>query len=96
MAYQRIRDSRLHSIAARPTILTYNDMVKWIVEHVNPKYCSFNDSGGSQLANFHPEVFIRAYGLKTVRQPLTAEFANASKTRFNFDEMLKYWMQKPS
>ena len=92
LSYQRMRDSGLHSIAARPAILPYNDMVKWIVEHVNPKYCSFNDSGGSQLANFHPEVFTKAYALKPVRQPLNEEFAKSSKSRFNFEEMLKLWM----
>ena len=95
MSYQRIRDSRLHSITDRPIILPYNDTVKWIVEHANPKDRSFNDSAGSQLANFRPEVFIRAYGLKLVRQLLTIEFAKAAKTRFNFDEMLKSWMHQP-
>ena len=29
--YQRIRDFGIHSIAARPAILPYNDMVKWII-----------------------------------------------------------------
>ena len=96
LAYQTIRDSGLHSITAIPTILPYNDAVKWILEHVNPKDRSFNDSARSQLANFHPEVFIRAYGLKLVRQLLTAKLAKAAKTRFNFDEMLKTWMHQPS
>ena len=45
--YKRIRDSGLHSIAYRPTILPYNDTVKWTVEHANPKDYSFNDSVGS-------------------------------------------------
>ena len=65
--YQRIRDSRLHAIAARPAILPYNDAIKWIVEHENPTDCSFNDIARSQLATFLPDVFIRAYGLKPVR-----------------------------
>ena len=47
LAYQRIRNSGLHSIAARPAILPYNDAVKWIVEHANSKYRSFNDSARS-------------------------------------------------
>ena len=36
LAYERIRDSGLCSVAARPDILPYNDAVKWIVEHVDP------------------------------------------------------------
>ena len=95
-AYQRIRDYGLHVIIVRLAILPYNDAVKWIMEQVNPKYHSFNDTAGSQLAIFRPEVFIRAYGLKPARQPLNTEFSQASKTRFNFDEMLKSWMNEPS
>ena len=64
LAYQRIKDSGIHAIVARPAILPYNDMVKWIIEHVNPKYHSFNDKLGSHLTNFHPDVFVKAYGLK--------------------------------
>ena len=56
---------------------------------------SFNDSAGSQLANFYSEAFTKAYGLKSARQPLNAEFTQASRTRFNFDEMLKSWMHEP-
>ena len=67
LAYQRIRDSWIHSIASRPAILPYNGVVKWIMEHVNSKDHSFNDNAGSQLANFYPEAFTRAYGLKSAR-----------------------------
>ena len=95
LAYERIRDSRLHAIVARPAILPYNDTIKWIMEHANPTDHSFNDIPGSQLATFLPDVFIRAYGLKPVRQPLDAYFVRASKTRFNFVEMLKSWMSEP-
>ena len=95
MDYKRIKDSGLHSIASKPAILPYNYAVKWITEHVNPKDCSFNDSTGSQLANFHFEVFTRVYALKPAIQPLTIECAQSSKTRFNFEEMLKSWMHEP-
>ena len=50
--YERIGDFGLHMIAARPTILPYNDVVRWIIDHANVKYHSFNTSTGSQLANF--------------------------------------------
>ena len=96
LAYQRIRDSGIHVIAARPSILPYNDTVKWIVEHTNPEDRSFNDSAGSQLSTFRPEVFTKSYGIKPARQPLNAEFSQASKNRFNFHEMLKSWMNEHS
>ena len=52
LGYERIRDSRLHSVVARPAILPYIDTVKWIVEHVEPKDCSLNDSRGLEITNF--------------------------------------------
>ena len=95
MAYQKIRNSRRHAITTRPDILPYTDVVKCIVDHENPKERSFNDSTWLQLATFHPEVFTRAYALKPVVQPLNIEFTQSSKTRYNFNEMLKYWMNEP-
>ena len=65
MVYERIRDSSLHMIASRPTILPYNDAIRWIIDHANVKYHSFNTSTGSQLANSYPETFVRIYALKT-------------------------------
>ena len=72
LAYKRIRDSGLHSLAARLAILPYNDAVKWIVERMDLKSCCLNDSRGLEIANFRPEVFTKAYALKLIRQPLTA------------------------
>ena len=72
LAYERIRDSGLHSLAARPTILPYNNVVKSIIEHAYPKSRCLNDSRGLEIANFPPEVFMKAYALKLIRQPLTA------------------------
>ena len=46
LAYERIEDSGLHFVAAGPAILPYNDAVKWIVEHADPKDRSLNDSRG--------------------------------------------------
>ena len=70
LAYQRIRDSRLHAIATRPAILPYNDVVKWIVEHANATNGSFNDISGSQLSTFHPDAFIRNMVLNQLGSPL--------------------------
>ena len=53
-AYQKIRDSSLHVIAAIPPILPYTDPVKWIMDNENPKYLSFNDNAGLLLATFRP------------------------------------------
>ena len=67
--YHKIRDSGLHAIASRPSILPYTDPLKWIMDHTNPKDQSFNDSVGSQLATFCPDVFTRTYALKSACNP---------------------------
>ena len=90
--YERIRDSGIHMIVARPAILPYNDAVRWIVDHSNPKDCSFNNSTGLLLSNFRSETFVKIYALKPFRQLLNANFVKAAKSRFNFDQMLKSWM----
>ena len=95
LVYERIRDSGLHMIAARQSILPYNDVVRWIIDHANLKDRSFNNSIGMKLANFRSETFAIIYALKPFLQLLDADFINAAKSRFNFDQMLKSWMAEP-
>ena len=64
LIYERIRDSCLHMIDARSTVLPYNDAVRWIIDHANLKDRSFNTSIGTQLDNFRSETFVRIYALK--------------------------------
>ena len=90
--YERIMDSGIHMIAARPAILHYNYAVRWIVDHSNTKDHSFNNSIGFLLANFHFETFVKIYSLKPSRELLNADFVKAAKSRFNFDQLLKSWM----
>ena len=89
LAYWKIRDYGLHPIASRPSILPYTDAVKWIIYHANPKDRSFNDSAGSQIATLCPDLFTRSYALKLAMQPLNTVFSQYSKTRYNFNEMMK-------
>ena len=76
-------------IAARLDILPYNDVVRWIIDHANLKDRSFNTSIGMQLANFCSQTFVIIHALKHFTQFLDAEFIKATKSRFNFDQMLK-------
>ena len=82
-------------IVAILAVLPYNDAVRWIIDHSNLKDRSFNTSIGTQLANFQSKTFVRIYALKPFTQLLDAEFIKAAKSRFNFDQMLKYWMAEP-
>ena len=82
-------------ISMRPTVLPYNDAVRWIIDHANPKYYSFYTSTRFLLANFHSENFVKNYALKPFRQLLNADFIKAAKSRYSFDQILKSWMTKP-
>ena len=95
LIYERIRDFGTHMIAVRPNVLPYNDAVRWIIDHANPKDHSFNTSTGLLLANFHFETFVKIYALKPFRQLVNADFVKFSKSRYNFNQMLKSWMVKP-
>ena len=59
LIYEKIRDFGIHMIAARPVVLPYNDAVRWIIDHANPKGRSFNNSTGFLLANFCSETFVK-------------------------------------
>ena len=95
LIYERIRDSSIHMIATRQVILPYNDTVRWIIDHANPKDHSFNTSTGLLLANFRFETFVKIYALKPFMQLLNADFVKAAKSMYNFDQMLKSWMAEP-
>ena len=95
LIYERIRDSGIHMIAARPIILPYSDAVRWIIDHANPKDRYFNTSTGLLLANFHSETFSKIYALKPFKQLLNVDFVKTAKSRYNFDQMLKSWMVEP-
>ena len=95
LIYERIRDSDIHMIVARPAVLPYNDAVRWIVDHANPKDRSFNTSTRSLLANFRYETFVNIYALKPFTQLLNAYFVKVAKSMYNFEQMLKFWMAEP-
>ena len=56
-------DFDIHMITVRPVVLPYNDTVKWISDHANPKDHSFNTSTGLLLANFCSKTFVKIYAL---------------------------------
>ena len=76
--------------------ITYTYPVKWMVEQVNPKDHYFEDQGHTQLASFHLEVFSKAYTLNPPQQFLNKQFLEDSTTQYNFEEIIKSWMDKPT
>ena len=82
-------------IAARLVVLPYNDTVRWVIEHANPKDRSFNTSTGLQLANFCSETFVKIYVPKNFRQILDAYFVKTAKSKYNFDQLQKSSMARP-
>ena len=48
------------------------------------------------VASFHINVFVIAYALKPPQQLLTAKFLDAAMSKFDFEEVIKSWMDKPA
>ena len=74
--------------------MSYTDPMKWMVDHANRQDHSFDDQAQTHLASFHPEVFSKAYALNPPQQFLNKKFLKASVTQYNFEEMIKSWMDK--
>ena len=72
--------------------MPYTDPVKWALDYANPKEHSFNDNTHTPVALFHSDVFSRAYVLGPPRQILTSKFHDEPITRFNYEEVVKSWM----
>ena len=95
-AYDKISNSQLHCIAARPPFMSYADPVKWALDNASRKEWFIDDHTGTPLAFFHPDVFARAYALKPPQQLLTVQFLDAAMTQFDFQEVVKSWMDNPA
>ena len=72
--------------------MPYTDPVKQAFDYANPKELSFNDNTDTLVASFHFDVFSRAYALVPPRQLLTSKFLDEAITRFNYEEVVKSWM----
>ena len=49
-AYLQIRNSWLHCIVARPPFMPYTGLVKWPLDHVDPKGRMFHDMDNTLIA----------------------------------------------
>ena len=72
--------------------MPYTDPVKWALDYENPKECSFNDNTHTPIASFHSDVFAMAYALGPPIQLLTSKFLDEAITRFNYEKVVKSWM----
>ena len=92
LTYERIWSSQLHYIASRTPFMPYTNLVKWALDYENHKECSFNDNTHTPIASFHYDVFARAYVNGPPRKLLTSKFLDEAITRFNYEEVVKSWM----
>ena len=56
----------------------------------------FNDIDNDSIASFGPEVFARAYGLKTPKQFFLAKFFDDFLSKSNYDQVAKCWLEDPT
>ena len=60
-SYFEVASSSLHIISARPNILPYTDMVKWIIDNINISDCAFQTLRQEVTSSFTPEDLKRMY-----------------------------------
>ena len=72
--------------------MPYTDIVKWELDYDNPKECSFNENTHTPVASFHSDIFARDYALGPPRHILTSKFLDEAINRFNYEEVVKSWM----
>ena len=61
--YFDVACSFIHKVAARPNILPYIDMVKWVIDHFNIEDRTFKDSKGENIDSFRVEYLRTMYHL---------------------------------
>ena len=94
--YIRIQSLQLHLIAAKPPFMPYTYPVKWALNHAKPENRVFNDHIGTFLVAFSPDIFAKAYELEHLKQLRSCKFLVEATSRFNYEEVVKSWMENPT
>lgn len=90
--YDNIKKSEIHLIAARPAILPYNDMVQWIISHVDLGSASVVNDAGTTIASLQPDAISRMYKLRKPEVLLNKQFLDTFKTeKPNLATVIKKW-----
>ena len=75
--------------------MPYIDLVKWALDQVDPNQRMFHDVDNSHICSFHLDVFSRAYALENPKHLLSSKFFDETLNKFNYEEVVKSWMEDP-
>lgn len=90
--FDNIKKSEIHLIASRPAILPYNDMVQWIISHVDLGSASVVNDAGTTIASLQPDAISRMYKLRKPEVLLNKQFLDTFKTeKPNLLTVIKKW-----
>jgi hypothetical protein len=101
--YKVVTQSEIHKIAARPRLLPYCDMIKWVLDHVDiPTRTIFNEQKVA-VGTFRPEHIREMYKLSpTPRFTHNAEFLEVFKKKEceqygkSLSDLIKDWYSHPA
>ena len=65
VVYQNIKKSELHSIATRPNIMPYNDIVQWVFSHLETNTPTIMNEERNPIASLNPYDTHMMYQLPT-------------------------------
>jgi hypothetical protein len=97
-----IKASELHKIFARPTIVAYYDMVRWIISHTNISTCIVVNSPRQVVGSFRPEDVNNMYKLSPPIVRLDDNFIkefikkNVKEEEVQIPDLIKEWWYDPN
>ena len=87
--------SFLHRIVARPRILPYTDMVKWVLDSTNIKNRQFKTQGQDLIGSFTPQDLRLMYHFSEPQATYNKQFMEKfAKENENLAECTKDWSRR--
>jgi hypothetical protein len=90
--YQSIKKSGLYIVATRPTILPYNDVVRWVFSHLDSKTSTMVNEYESPIASLKPDEIHARYHLQNFDAYLNKQLLDTfGEEHPNLAELVKEW-----
>ena len=90
--YFNVACSFIHKVAARPKILPYIDMVKWVIDHLNIEDREFKNSKDENICSFMTEYVRTMYHLPTLQLNYEKDFFQRFIEKHpNLKKVIKEW-----
>ena len=91
--YVQVKRSKLHYVGAHPPIFPCVELIKWILQKVDPRFRVIRDHEGKAFANLKGQDAEFYYALPTREQTFKEEWATTHAVPIS--ETLREWWEEP-